>query len=111
MLSRLGLLRDHDYRQLFLSATASQFGIQITQLAISLIAIDHLGATAFEAGLLATLMFAAFLLVGLPAGALVDRVRRRPVLIAGDLGRAVLLLSVPVAWWFGVLTIWQLYAV
>jgi MFS family permease len=108
---RLGLLRDHDYRQLFGSTTVSQFGVQISQLAISLVAIDHLAASEFEAGLVVALSFAAFLLVGLPAGAWVDRMRRRHVLIVGDVGRAVLLLSVPVAWWAGLLTIWQLYAV
>jgi MFS family permease len=108
---RLGLLRDHDYRQLFGSTTVSQFGVQISQLAISLVAIDHLGASEFEAGMVVALTFAAFLLVGLPAGAWVDRLRRRNVLIVGDVGRAALLISVPVAWWAGVLTIWQLYLV
>jgi MFS family permease len=108
---RVGLLSDHAFRQLFASTTLSQFGIQITMLAISLIAIDHLNASEFEAGLLVTLMSVGFLLVGLPAGAWVDRMRRRHVLIVGDLGRAALLISIPLAWWAEVLTIWQLYAV
>lgn len=110
-MSRMGLLREHGFRQLFASTTLSQFGIQITQLALSLIAIDYLNANEFEAGLLVTLLSAGFLLVGLPAGAWVDRMRRREILIIGDLGRAALLASVPLAWWAGVLTIWQLYAV
>jgi MFS family permease len=109
--SRVGLLRDHDFRQLFASTTVSQLGFQVTQLAISLVAIDQLGASEFEAGALVAVQFAAFLLIGLPAGAWVDRMRRRSVLIVSDLGRAALLISVPVAWWAGVLTIWQLYAV
>jgi MFS family permease len=108
---RLGLLRDRDYRRLFAATTASHFGIQITQLAISLVAIDHLRATQFQAGLLVTLMYSAFLIIGLPAGAWLDRVRRRPVLIASDLGRGALLLSVPLAWWLGALTMWHLYLV
>jgi MFS family permease len=110
-MSRLGLLRDHDYRQLFASTTVSQFGFQITQLAMSLVAIDHLGASEFEVGLLVTVQFVAFLLIGLPAGAWVDRLRRRSVLIVCDVGRGLLLASVPLAWWAGALTMWQLYAV
>ena len=108
---RLGLLHDHDYRQLFASTTVSQFGVHVTQLAIPLVAIVTLGAGPFEVGLLTALETLPFLLVGLPAGAWVDRMRRRSVLIAGDVGRAVLLLTIPLAWWQDVLTIWQLYAV
>jgi MFS family permease len=75
------------------------------------VAVETLTVDEFEVGVLAALTTAAFLLVGLPAGAWVDRVRRRGVLIAGDIGRAVLLATVPVAWWTGMLTLWQLYAV
>jgi MFS family permease len=107
----LGLLRDHDYRQLFASTTVSQFGVHVTQLAIPWVAIVMLDATPFEVGLLAAVAMAPFLLVGLPAGAWVDRMRRQVVLVVGDVGRAVLLATVPLAWWAGVLTIGQLYAV
>jgi MFS family permease len=62
-------------------------------------------------GLLTTFETAAFLLVGLPAGAWVDRVRRRNVLIVGDIGRALLLGSLPLAWYLDLLTLAQLYAV
>jgi MFS family permease len=55
--------------------------------------------------------FAPFLLISLPAGVWVDRLPRRPILIAGDLGRAGLLLTIPVAYALDVLTIWQLYGV
>lgn len=108
---QLGLLRDHDFRQLFVADTISQLGTQVSQLALPLVAVVTLRASEFEVGLLVTLEFLAFLLVGLPAGAWVDRLRRRNVLIAGDVGRAVLLGSVPLAWWAGALTIWQLYVV
>jgi MFS family permease len=108
---RRTLLRDHDYRQLLASTTASHFAIQVVQLALTLVAIDHLGASEFEAGLVVALTFAGSLLVGLPAGAWVDRMPRRTVLIVSDLGRAALLLTVPLAGWAGLLTIWQLYAV
>jgi predicted MFS family arabinose efflux permease len=73
-----------------------------------LVAITTLHATTFQVGLLVALQSAAFLVIGLPAGAWCDRMRRRPVLIAADLARAVLLITVPVAarrsagtWWNG----------
>jgi MFS family permease len=108
---RLGLLRDHDFRGLFAATTVSQLGFQVTSLALPLVAIIALAATEFQAGLLFALVTAGSLLIGLPAGAWVDRLRRRRVLVAGDLARAALLSSVPVAWWTGTLTLWQLYAV
>jgi MFS family permease len=108
---RFGLLVDHDFRQLFVADTISQFGTQVTYLALPLVAILALDATPLEVGVLAACETAAFLLVGLPAGAWVDRMRRRSVLIFGDLARAVLLGSVPVAWWTGSLTMPQLYTV
>src|SRR5207302_6077439 len=61
--------------------------------------------------LLATLGFLPFIIFALPAGVWVDRLRRRPILIFGDVGRAVLLATIPVAYGFGVLTVWQLLAV
>jgi MFS family permease len=106
-----GLFGDHDYRQLFAATTVSQFGFQISQLAIPLVAIVSLAAGPFQVGLLTAASMAPFLLVGLPAGVWVDRWRRRTVLIASDLGRAAVLLTVPLAWWADALTIWQLYAV
>ena len=108
---RLGLLTDHDYRALFAGTTVGQLGQQVSQLALPLVAVLAVQATEFQVGLLFTMMTVAFLVIGLPAGAWVDRVRRRGVLIMADIVRAVLLLSIPAAWWMGVLTIWQLYAV
>jgi MFS family permease len=108
---RLGLLREHDFRQLFVADTVSQIGTQVSLLALPLVAVLALHATPFEVGLLAACETAAFLLVGLPAGAWVDRMRRRNVLIAGDVGRAIVLGTVPVAWWLDVLSMPQLYLV
>jgi MFS family permease len=108
---RFGLLRDSDFRQLFVADTISQLGTQVSLLALPLVAVIALKASTFEVGLLAACETAAFLVVGLPAGAWVDRLRRRGVLVVGDLGRAVLLGSVPVAWWAGTLTMPQLYTV
>jgi MFS family permease len=106
-----GLLRDRDFRRLFNSTAASQVGFHVTLLALPLVAIIALDASELAAGVLFAMLNAAFLLIGLPAGVWVDRISHRHVLIAGDLARAVLLLSVPAAWWAGLLTMWQLYVV
>jgi MFS family permease len=106
-----GLWRRSDFLKLWSAETVSQFGTQISQLALPLAAIDVLHATAFEVAALTTAEFLPFLLVSLPAGVWVDRLPRRPILIAGDLARAGLLASIPIAYFFDALTIWQLFAV
>jgi MFS family permease len=111
MLGRLGLLREIDFRRLWVGETISQFGSQVSLLAIPFIATVLLQATPFEVALLGTLQFLPFLLFTLPAGAWVDRLRRRPILISGDLVRVVALATIPVAWSLGVLGMWQLYLV
>ncbi len=83
----------------------------MSALAIPFVAIELLQATTFEVGLLNVIDFLPFLLIGLVAGVWVDRLRRRPILIVGDLGRAVLLSTIPIAYGLNVLTIYQLYAV
>ncbi len=108
---RLGLLTRPDFRRLWLAETISQFGTQVSLLAVPTVAILVLQAPPFEVALLGTVEFLPFLLFALPAGVWVDRLRRRPILIAGDLGRAVSLASIPIAYELGVLSIWQLYAV
>jgi MFS family permease len=110
--SRRGGLWHHlDFRRLWIGETVSQFGSQISQLALPLVAILVLHATTFEVGLLTTLQMLAFLLIGLPAGAWVDRMRYRRVLIVNDLIRAAALGSIPLAHLFGALSIGQLYVV
>ena len=89
----------------------SQFGIMTTTLAMPLLAVRTLHATPFEVGLLTTFEYLAFLVIGLPAGAWVDRMRRRSVMIAADLGRAALLGWIPLAAVLGVLNLAQVYAV
>ncbi|MER7502959.1 MFS transporter [Nonomuraea pusilla] len=89
----------------------TQMGTQITVVALPLAAALALDAGAFELGLLSAAQMAAFLLVGLPAGVWVDRVRRRPILVWSDAVRGVALLTVPVAAWLDVLTMPHLYAV
>src|SRR3954453_13847290 len=105
------LLRHPDFLKLWTAETASVFGTAITQLALPLIAATVLNVTPFEFGLIGTIEFLPFILLSLPAGVWVDRLRRRPILIAGDLGRGIALLSIPIAFELHVLTIWQLYIV
>src|SRR3954470_6244866 len=109
--SRLGLLRHPDFLKLWTGETISQFGTQVSTLAIPLIAALFLDVTPFEFGLIGTIEFLPFILLSLPAGVWVDRLHRRPILIIGDLGRAVSLLSIPIAYELHALTIWQLYIV
>jgi MFS family permease len=105
------LWRHRDFRRLWAGDTISQFGTMVTLIALPLLAVKTLHATPFQVGLLSAFETLAFLLVGLPAGAWVDRLRRRNVLIVGDLARAALLGSLPVAAWLDVLALPQVYLV
>jgi MFS family permease len=106
-----GLWRRPDFLKLWAAQTVSLFGTQVTTLALPLTAVLVLDASAGQMGVLTALATLPFLLIGLFAGAWVDRMRRRPVLIAADLGRAVIFASVPLAAAMDRLTIEQLYAV
>lgn len=110
---RGGLLRHPDFLKLWTAETVSVFGSQISALAIPVVAVIILGASPIEVALLGTIEFLPFILFTLPAGAWVDRLRRRPIMIIGDLGRAAALLSIPIVYAISpaALTIWQLYAV
>lgn len=108
---RLGLLNDRDFGRLFAATALGQLGDRIIFLALPLVAIAALRVDEFQVGLLTAMTTAGSLLVGLPAGAWVDRMRKRSVMISTDLVRSLVLLAIPVAWWAGILTIWWLYAV
>jgi MFS family permease len=108
---RGGLWRHGDFLKLWSAETVSQLGTQVSQLALPLAAILVLDASAFQVAFLTTVEFLPFVLLTLPAGVWVDRMRRRPILVAADLGRGLLLASIPLAHAFGQLTIWQLYVV
>lgn len=99
------------YRRLWSAATISLFGTQVSLIAIPYIAAVLLHAPPFQVALLGTVEFLPFLLFTLPAGAWVDRLPRRLILVTGDLGRAISLLTIPIAWELGVLSMGQLYIV
>ena len=108
---RAGLWRHPSFLRLWAAHSVSQIGTSITALALPLIAALTLGATPFQVGLLAAAETAPLLLVGLLAGVWVDRRPRRPVMVAADLGRAGLLLLIPLAAWLDLLRIELLYAI
>ena len=111
MRSRGGLWRHRDFLSLWGAETISQFGTQVSLLALPFVAILVLEESAFKIAALTSVEFLPFLLFTLPAGVWVDRLRRKPILVLGNVGRAVALLSVPIVYWVGGLTIWQLYVV
>lgn len=106
-----GLWRNSQFALLWAAQTVSHLGSQITLLALPLTAVLALGASPAEMGLLGAAEFAPWLLVGLFAGVWVDRLRRRPILMAADLGRALLLLTVPLAAMLGMLSLPLLYVI
>ena len=100
-----------DFRRLWVGQTVSQLGSVVTRTALPLVALLVLGAGPWELALLVVVASLGILLVGLVAGAWVDRLRRRPLLIANDVARAGLLFWIPIAHGVGALRIEQLYAV
>ena len=108
---RPSLWRQRDFMKLWTAQTISQFGDEITGIALPFVAITILGAEAFEMGILGVVRFLPWILFTLPAGVWVDRMRRRPILISADVGRAALLATIPIGFLGGWLTIWQIYVV
>ena len=108
---RIGLWKNSDFVRLWLGQTVSHFGSGITGIALPLTAVLILAATPVQMGILGALDGVSVLVIGLLAGVWVDRVRRRPLMIATDLGRAFILGTIPLAALLGVLHIVQLYVV
>jgi|UniRef100_UPI00404B72B7 MFS family permease len=108
---RRSLNRDPRFLRLWAAETISHFGSSITGIALPFVAITLLNAGPLEVAILNLADFLPFLLIGLLAGALVDRLPRRAVLIGSDLGRAALILTIPVTYLAGLLTLTQLIAV
>lgn len=107
----VNLWRHPDFLKLWGGQTVSLFGSLLTQFALPLLAALLLGAGAAEMALLAAAEVVPGLLLGFVAGVWVDRLRRRPLLIAADIGRALALASIPLAAVLGALRIEQLYVV
>ena len=107
----MSLSRDRAFLRYWTASAISDVGSQVTSLALPLIGALTLNATAWEMGALTAAGSAPILVLGLFTGVIVDRLRRRPVLIAADVGRAILLTTIPAAAWLGVLSIELLIAV
>ncbi len=110
-MSDSSLFAHRDFRLLLLGQTTSQLGTQVSGVAIPLLAVLTLDATPFEVGLVSASSTLAFALIGLPAGAWLDRLHRRPILIWSDVLRAALLATIPAAAVLGILSIWHLVVV
>lgn len=102
---------DANFRRLWVGSSASWFGAKIGELALPLLALITLSATPGELGLLRVLQFLPFLLFTLPFGVVVDRCRKRPLMIGADLGRFVLVAAIPVGIWLGAGRIELVYAI
>jgi len=108
---RDGLWQHEDFRRLWAGQTVSVFGSLTTRLALPFTAVIFLDAPGWQVALLTSVDVLAGISVGLVAGVWVDRLRRRPIMIAADLARAAAIGSVPLAALFGALHMPQLYAV
>ena len=108
---RGALWHNPDFRRLWAAQTISLLGSEITGLALPLVAILVLDASTFEVAALAVVDWLPFFLFSLPAGVWIDRLPRRPILIAADIGRAAVLGSIPLAYLLDALTLGQLYLV
>ncbi|QXE38670.1 MFS transporter [Streptomyces sp. GMY02] len=103
---RGGLLRrHHDFRLLWCGETAGKFGASVTGVAMPLVAVSTLHASTFEVGLLSAATWAPWLIIGLPVGVWVDRLRRRPIMLAAAAVSLLLFAGIPVAAWSGWLSI------
>jgi MFS family permease len=105
------LWRHPDFLKLWGGQTISVVGSQVTVLALPTIAILQLHATPFQVGLLAALQRLAFPILALFAGVIVDRLRKRPLMIAADSLRGIAIVSIPIAAVAGALSLYHLYAV
>jgi MFS family permease len=105
------LLRDAVYRRLWTSILISSFGGQVTLLALPLTAAVLLHASPTQMGTLTAIEIAPFVLFSLPSGVWLDRVRKMPVYVIGELSIAAAVATVPCAWWLGWLSMSWLYVV
>ncbi|MFF7856976.1 MFS transporter [Streptomyces sp. NPDC007904] len=109
--TRWGVFAQPDFRLLWTGETVSGLGNSITVVALPLIAVEVLDASSTAVGLLAGAVWLPWLLAGLPVGAWVDRMHKRPLMIACDLVAVVALVSIPLAAWLDALTFQHLVVV
>jgi predicted MFS family arabinose efflux permease len=107
--SKSALLRHRDFLRLWAAQTVSDFGARITRDGLPMMAVMGLAASPAQLGLLSALSSGPSLLVGLAAGDFVDHTARRPILIAADLVRALVLITLPIAAWLHLLSMLQVY--
>lgn len=103
--------RQRNFQVLWSAHTVSEFGTQVTFFVIPVLALTTLSASTSQLGLVSAMETLPFLLVGLPAGALLDRWDRRRVMVTADIGRAAALVLLPVGHLAGVLSVPLLCAV
>lgn len=103
-----GLLRVRDFRLLWIGESISSVGSAVTVVALPLVAVTDLHASAFAVSLLVAVAWLPWLVLGLPAGAYVDRLRRRPLMVAADVASLAAFASIPLAAAFDALTVAQL---
>jgi MFS family permease len=108
---RGGLLRQRNFRLFWTGESISEFGNSVTLVVMPLVAIDTLHASTFTVTLLTAMLWLPWVIIGVPAGAWVDRLPPRAVMLASDAVSVAAYASVPVAAWCGVLTVAQLIAV
>jgi MFS family permease len=99
------------FRYLLSAHAVTQLGTQVSVVALPLVAVLALHGSTFQVGILVATQTVGYLLIGLPAGAWVDRLRKRPIMIAADVVRGLLLLLIPLAAVTHTLEMWQLYVV
>ena len=105
------VVRNANFRALWVSSTMGILGGSVTAVVLPVIAAVELGASDFAVAALSGMVFLPWLLFGLPVGVVVDRRRRRPVILVSLVARIVLLATLPIAYWLGVLTTAQLFIV
>ena len=108
MAQSVSVRRDPDFQKLWFGQSVSVFGSLISRIAIPFLAVIELDATPFDMAALGIAALLPGFLVGLLAGAWIDRRKRRPVMIGADLGRAAVLVLIPILALTDQLAIWHL---
>jgi Na+/melibiose symporter-like transporter len=107
----VSLWRARDFRLLWIGETTSNLGSSVAVVALPLVAVVTLQASTFTVGLLEAVAWLPWLLIGLPAGAWVDRLAKRPIMMLCNILSMLFFASIPIAAWSGVLTVGHLLMV